>query len=240
MMYLTSKLLKYNIDATDGEMGKIHDLYFDDKKWAIRYAVVDTRKWLPSGNVLLSPTAFVNMNEQEERVEVEYDKDTVRNSPSVPAEVSISKDLETSLTGYYGWSRYWLGGMLWGAQDHPISHIHDDIVAEDNLRDQLQINEYKDEHDLRSVNETIKNRVHANNGRIGEVVDMVFDDEYWKVRFLVVDMDEFPARDKFFLINPDTIQSVEWFEGDIYVDTDLEVLKGQKSYNSREEIIAEL
>ncbi|WBX80092.1 PRC-barrel domain-containing protein [Virgibacillus salarius] len=45
-MFLTSELKNYKIHASDGVMGKVKDLYFDDNKWAIRYAVVDTRKWL--------------------------------------------------------------------------------------------------------------------------------------------------------------------------------------------------
>ena len=30
------------IRATDGSIGQVKDLYFDDKAWVIRYLVVDT------------------------------------------------------------------------------------------------------------------------------------------------------------------------------------------------------
>jgi len=35
------------IAATDGDIGSVNDLYFDDLSWTIRYLVVDTGTWLP-------------------------------------------------------------------------------------------------------------------------------------------------------------------------------------------------
>ena len=35
------------IRATDGEIGKVDQFYFDDETWAIRYLVVNTGGWLP-------------------------------------------------------------------------------------------------------------------------------------------------------------------------------------------------
>ena len=44
---LTNKRLKdFVIRATDGELGSVVELYFDDETWAIRYLVVDTGGWL--------------------------------------------------------------------------------------------------------------------------------------------------------------------------------------------------
>lgn len=41
------KDLKGNaIVATDGDIGKVDDFYFDDKSWTIRYLVADTGNWL--------------------------------------------------------------------------------------------------------------------------------------------------------------------------------------------------
>lgn len=239
MLNYTTNLKEYNIDATDGEMGKIHDLYFDDEKWVIRYAIVDTRKWLPSKRVLLSPAAFENIDEQKKRVEVQYDKDKVKHSPSIPEETSISKDMEISLTGYYGWNRYWMGNMLWGVQDRPITHFHDDAVADDELRQELQMNQNKEDHGLRSVEEALEYKVHANNGKIGKVIDMVFDDEYWKIRYLVVHLERMPVGENTYTINPDDIQSVDWFEGDIYVNYKVEDLKQQRGYRSKDDLIAD-
>jgi hypothetical protein len=50
-----SDLRRVTIAATDGELGSVRDLYFDDLSWAVRYLVVDTGSWLPDRWALVSP-----------------------------------------------------------------------------------------------------------------------------------------------------------------------------------------
>ena len=45
------------IDAIDGPIGEIHDVYFDDHDWRVRYYIVSTGKWLPGREVLIPPQA---------------------------------------------------------------------------------------------------------------------------------------------------------------------------------------
>jgi hypothetical protein len=45
----------YDIEASDGNIGHVEDFILEDKTWALRYVVVDTRNWLPGGKkVMLS------------------------------------------------------------------------------------------------------------------------------------------------------------------------------------------
>jgi uncharacterized protein YrrD len=48
-------LRRVRIAATDGELGRVHDLYFDDPGWTVRYLVVDTGGFLPDRWGLVSP-----------------------------------------------------------------------------------------------------------------------------------------------------------------------------------------
>jgi uncharacterized protein YrrD len=51
---LTNKHFKdFAIRATDGELGTVDDIYFDDETWAIRYLIVDTGGWLGGRRVLI-------------------------------------------------------------------------------------------------------------------------------------------------------------------------------------------
>jgi hypothetical protein len=52
-----SDLRRVTIAATDGELGSVRDLYFDDLSWTVRYLVVDTGSWLPDRWALVSPTS---------------------------------------------------------------------------------------------------------------------------------------------------------------------------------------
>jgi uncharacterized protein YrrD len=46
MLRSANRLMGFSIAATDGELGMVDNLYFDDRQWAIRYVVVDTGGWL--------------------------------------------------------------------------------------------------------------------------------------------------------------------------------------------------
>lgn len=230
-MFFTSDLKTYNIDASDGEMGKIKDVYFDDEKWAIRYAVIDTRKWLPGRKVLLSPRSFINLNEANENLEVEYDKETIRNSPSIMDEQAVSKEAENSIIGYYGWSRYWIGNPLWGIENGSLDEPTEEKIMHDQQIDEQQ------EYDLRSEDETIGFKVHASDGKVGRVADMIYDNEYWKTQYIVVRSSESMVEDQYLVYTPEDIESVDWFEEDIYVKDSLEENKQSRLYQNKAAIL---
>ena len=46
---------RFTVAATDGSLGRVDDLYFDDRNWAVRYLAVDAGDWLPGHRVLVSP-----------------------------------------------------------------------------------------------------------------------------------------------------------------------------------------
>jgi hypothetical protein len=48
-------VLGHAIRAEDGEIGHVKDVLVDDKAWAVRYLVVDTRHWWSGKKVLISP-----------------------------------------------------------------------------------------------------------------------------------------------------------------------------------------
>jgi len=45
-----SRMMGKTIDALDGEIGSVDDLYFDGQTWSVRYLVVDTRDFGTSCN----------------------------------------------------------------------------------------------------------------------------------------------------------------------------------------------
>ena len=47
MLRKAKDLFDYTIQATDADnIGKVHDVYFDEEEWAVRYLVVDVGSWL--------------------------------------------------------------------------------------------------------------------------------------------------------------------------------------------------
>ena len=107
------------IGATDGIIGHVKDLYFDDEAWVIRYLVVDTGPWLSSRKVLISPIAISSPNWTEEILPVSITKEQVKNSPDIDTDKPVSRQHENAYMGYYGYPYYWDGAGLWGGGAYP-------------------------------------------------------------------------------------------------------------------------
>jgi hypothetical protein len=96
-MYNVKSIKKFGIKATDGEMGTIDDLLFDDEQWTTRYLVADTMKWLPGRKVLVSPMITNQINAADENVNVSLDKETIKNSPDIDTDRPVSRQHEMLL-----------------------------------------------------------------------------------------------------------------------------------------------
>jgi len=46
MLWESSAVAGFGIEASDGATGSISDLLFDDTNWALRWCVVETGSWL--------------------------------------------------------------------------------------------------------------------------------------------------------------------------------------------------
>lgn len=70
--------------AADGVIGFIHDVYFDDERWTVRYLVVDTGALLPGRRVLIPPESMARESMRDPNgttVRVNLTRDQVRHSP---------------------------------------------------------------------------------------------------------------------------------------------------------------
>lgn len=241
MYFYTSELKNYSIHAKDGEMGKIKDIYFNDQNWGIRYAIVDTRKWLPGRKVLLPPDIFINVDKDEAYVAVEYDKEMVRNSPPVPENEDLSKEQENNLVDYYGWNGF-QDNVLLGTERGPIGTFEPNRTVNGKVPEELHLqreqNRDKNENHLRSEDETIGFKVHAKDGKLGRLVDMIYDPEQWKMNYIVVNSNENLSEEELYIYRVEQITTVDWFEKDLYIDDSVKRIASNKPFASRNEIIA--
>jgi hypothetical protein len=81
MLFRFKGLTGLTIEATDGEVGKIKDAFFDDHRWAMRYLVVETGTWLAGREVLISPRAVKKIDWQSNVVQVQMTQQQVEESP---------------------------------------------------------------------------------------------------------------------------------------------------------------
>ena len=120
MHYSVKDLKGYAIGATDGDIGKLDDFYFDDEFWTIRYLVTETGNWLLNRKVLISPFAIGQADLSGERFNVTLTKKQVEESPSIDTDKPVSRQHEASYLDYYAYPYYWAGPYLWGSMAYPM------------------------------------------------------------------------------------------------------------------------
>ena len=122
MLRMASHLKGTSIAATDGAIGSVQDLYFDDHSWTIRYLVVDTGTWLPGRQVLISPRSIMAVTD-EAKIPVSLTKSQVENSPSTEVDKPVERQYEQHPD--YGYPYYWTGPYRWGATPSPAEGVRD-------------------------------------------------------------------------------------------------------------------
>ena len=86
MLHSFNHIRGYAIHASDGEIGSLRDLYFDDQSTLVRYFVIDTGTWLPGKRVLLAPAAVGGIDAERGEVVTGLTRRQVEDGPSVETE----------------------------------------------------------------------------------------------------------------------------------------------------------
>jgi len=103
------KVIGYDIEATDDSIGHVEDFIFDDKSWAIRYLVIDTRNWWPGGRkVLVAKHWIESIDWATSTVRMTLTREQVKNSPEYDETLTIDRAYEQALHDRYNRKGYWL------------------------------------------------------------------------------------------------------------------------------------
>lgn len=234
MLQNIKRLTGYSMGATDGEIGKVTDFFFDDEKWTIRYLVVDTGGWLFGRKVLISPHAISGSNRHAEMFPVDLTKEQVRNSPDIDTDKPVSRQHEIELYNYYPWPTYWAagdGGMGMGLGMPGLGMVTPvPDASEQQTEEEAGVKKEKQDPHLRSMREVRGYAIHAVDGTIGEIEDYIIDDSTWRIVFLVVDTGNwFPG--KKVLLSPQWIRQIQWERSQVIVDVTRDQVKNSPEYD---------
>lgn len=223
MLKTMSDLKGMNIAATDGEIGSVDDVYFDDLSWTFRYVVVDTGTWLPGRRVLISPMS-VKTPAWDERLPVNLTKAQIEESPSIDTDRPVSRQYEMDYLRYYGYPYYWGGPHRWGTTQYAGEAGPGGTPASESAA--LE----GGDPNLRSAREIMGYYIEATDGDIGHVKDFLFDDREWAIRYMIVDTGNWWPGKKV-LVSPEWIRRVSWQDSRVTVDLSKEGVKSAPEYD---------
>jgi hypothetical protein len=206
------------IRATDGELGTVDQLYFDDESWAIRYLTVETGGWLGGRKVLISPLAVVQAHWSVRRLDVALTKKQVENSPDIDTQKPVSRQHESVYAAYYGYPNYWGVVPYAAGLALPIVPAKADEIPKEPV----------DSH-LRSTGGVTGYHVEATDGEVGHVEGFVVDEDAWVIRYIeVATRNWWPG--KKVLLSPAWIERVSWKDSKVYVGLSREIIKDAPKY----------
>jgi len=223
MLRSMKELEGYAIGATDGVIGQVKDLYFDDESWVIRYLVVETGRWLLSRRVLISPIALAEPNWSEKVLPASITCEQVRGSPDIDTNRPVSRQHEMGYLAYYGYPYYWGGSGLWGGSAFPgallappPSHGESNSQyrneqahrAQEQLMAEAERHQGDDPH-LRSGNKITTYDVHATDGDLGHVAGLLVDEHTWEICYFVINTGNWWLGHEV-LIAPNWITGFDW------------------------------
>ena len=206
------KLDHCRIVATDGQVGTVRDVYFDDELWVVRYLVVETGSWLSARRVLISPYAVRFIDWQTRAVVVNLKRDQVKHSPHIDTDKPVSRQQEDEFNRHYGYPQYWPYPTYWAWGEVPIlvSPSQQDLEAAKSSSPIHQDGTRADAH-LRSSQVVIGYHIQATDAFLGRVADFLFDEETWAIRYLVAGTRSwFPGKQV--LVRKDSIRELNWGE----------------------------
>ncbi|UZJ57989.1 PRC-barrel domain-containing protein [Pseudomonas sp. KU26590] len=221
------------IVATDGDVGKIKDFYFDDEAWVIRYLMIDTGSLLSRRSVLISPLSIRQHDWASRQLLVAADRDRIQNSPDIDTEEPVSRQHEMRYLNYYGHPYYWRVSETRPPAFHPA---HDPAQASNEDHTKAEWSDHQDNNPhLRSCKGLIGYHIKATDGEVGHVESLLINEDTWAVQYLVVNTRNWWVG-QHVLIAPEWIDRVSWKDKSVSLDLDCAAVRSSPHYESSEQI----
>ena len=222
----------YDVQASDGTLGTVSDLLFDDASWTVRWLVVETGNWWADRRVLIPASALGHPDPRARTFPVNLTMAQVKGSPDVDTHRPVSRQFESSAYDYYGFSPYWgtdlyLGGFAYWGGMVPMAPSLETERREDEI---ARVQRRNDDPNLRSVAEISSYHIHATDGEIGHLSDVLIEDSDWTLRYLIVNTSNW-WQGKKVLISPRSTQAIRWTEHEILVGVSRERIRTSPDYD---------
>ncbi len=224
----------FDLTASDGAIGTVKDVYFDDERWYVRYFVVDAGTWLEGRMVLISPGAITKPRYDDKTLGTALTQVQVRGSPSVTTDRPVSRQQELELNRYYAWPYYWTAPVLGMGLGGITAALQSPDVAPDEGRGAADPNHTSTEREmreaakgdphLRSAAAVRGYTIEAIDGAIGHVEDFVIEDKTWEVRYVLVDTRNWWPGKKV-LVPRSAVRDIDWKSSKLHVDLTREAIK---------------
>jgi uncharacterized protein YrrD len=230
MLRSAKELYGYKILALDGEIGHVHDFYFDDEGWEMRYLVVDTGPWILGRKVLISPLALGKPDWLARNFPVNLRREQIENSPDIDTDEPVSRQQQKALHEYFSWPIYWTTPFSTSQATRVFVNVKREAIQEKEAGEAVKEGETEPDSHLRRAKEVIGYNVTGRDNGLGRVADFILDDESWVLRYLVLDASDL-IQGKKVLIAPFWIQWIRYDNKEVFIDLPAQDIKDSPPFD---------
>jgi uncharacterized protein YrrD len=248
MLRAIKKLHGCVLRASDGEIGSVDEVLFDDEHWAVRFLVANTGGWIHRRKVLIATALLGELDTEWETLDVRLTRAQIASSPDVDTDQPVSRQWETAYYDHNAIPYYWGGmgltgglgvsGVMWNpgallASSEGVDRRSQEAV-EARARGEESARDRGDTH-LRSTKALTGYGVAARDGHLGHVEDFIADVETWRIRYLAVDTHHWWLGKKV-LLPLDWIGSILWPDRIVTAGVTCDQIRSGPEWDSREPI----
>ena len=240
MFHNASSVEGWEVHALDGTVGRVREVYFDDREWIVRYLAVDTGSWLDREEVLISTAAIAELRWEEKRLGVRLTREQVRQSPRA-GDADISRAHEEELARYYGWPAYWMGASdLGGMSLMSLVGVPLEVAPPpaETVEAKHAVTKSPADPHLRSGRSFRRYRIEAKDGHAGSVEDLVFEEANWKIHYVAMKTSGVLFQGMV-VLPTEWISGVDWTERNVSVDLTREAITSSPAYEPSQPFTAD-
>ena len=242
MLLLLSKLIGCILTASDGPIGHITAVFFDDQTWVIRYLVVDTGVWLAKREVLISLNSISNMSTAHGKVDASLTREQVKTSPDIDTHMPISRQHEIAYQKHFTHPSFWRAKGA--AQDQPFpmtaplsspygepaallaGDYNDPTSVDSHLRSNLSVTGYA----------IIASDASIGHASVGHVKDFIWDEQSRAISYLVVETGNLYTGGRCVLLAIHFVKSIAWETNSLRVALTRSEVEASREYDESQPV----
>lgn len=225
-------IMDFKVMTKDGTDGKCKDVLFDHDAWIVRYLEVDFGNMFNDRKVLIPRFFLRDSHLGEKHLHIDLSKEEIDSCPKPEDHLTVSRTYEEQIHRYYGIDYYW---------NQPYAMPVDPVAgASYPLRiptqENVNINENNLNTHLRSFNEVKGYTLHAIDGKMGNISDLIIDDNEWRIVYCVVNSGNWLEWRRKVLIDIGWIDKISYQDKEARTQLQMETIKNAPEYDPRASI----
>jgi hypothetical protein len=215
MLKNMKELLGFSVRASDGYAGRAEEFYFSEESWRIEQLLIEAGDWLSHRHVMVPVGMFKEPDWRNRLFLLNVGRAFLEKQP----------DIETYQAPVSN-----VGGPA--VRNYPVNVVAPHLMPRPSELNSPQASTAVLEDDLESQRllgaaTILGYGVQAQDGPAGKIEDLIFDDVFWDIRYIVVNIG-----DRQVLVSPAMVEDVRPYASEIRISLLRENVAGSRRHDA--------